>query len=137
MIRLLAHPLPLPTSRQQIVSLFQYSCVSPVEPTDGRGGGGMVDIRPRERLILYKSFNILCVLPMKTLIPHPPTTNTNSVVSLLLSETDFLNFTHFLPVASLSLNFFTAFHLCRPLASCFFYPSVLCYSAYSVKSLSG
>jgi hypothetical protein len=37
MIRLLAHPL----SRQQVVSLAQSSCVSPVKLTDvTRGGGG-------------------------------------------------------------------------------------------------
>jgi hypothetical protein len=35
---LLAHPLP--RLRQQVVSLSQSSCVSPVELTGGRGGGG-------------------------------------------------------------------------------------------------
>ncbi len=38
MNRLLANPLPL--SRQQDVSLSQSSCVSPLELTGGRGGGG-------------------------------------------------------------------------------------------------
>jgi hypothetical protein len=36
MIRLLAHPLPL-LSRQQVVSLSQSSCVSPVKLNDRRG----------------------------------------------------------------------------------------------------
>jgi hypothetical protein len=38
MIRLLAHP-PSPLSRQQVVFLSQFSCVSPVELTGGRGDG--------------------------------------------------------------------------------------------------
>jgi hypothetical protein len=32
-------PPPLPPPNKQVVSLFQSSCVSPVEFTDGRGGG--------------------------------------------------------------------------------------------------
>ncbi len=57
MIRLLTHPLP-PLSREQVVSLSQSSCVSPVELTDG--GARSQSIRPREGLVLYKSFNTLC-----------------------------------------------------------------------------
>jgi hypothetical protein len=37
MIWLLPHPSPL--SRQQVVSLSQSSCVSPIQLTDGREGG--------------------------------------------------------------------------------------------------
>ncbi len=44
-IRLLAYPHPL-LSRQQVVSLSKSSCVSPVELTDGRGGGGGVGEEP-------------------------------------------------------------------------------------------
>jgi hypothetical protein len=36
-------PLSSPLSRQQVVSLSQASCVSPVELTDGRGGEGVGD----------------------------------------------------------------------------------------------
>ncbi len=53
-------PTPSPLSRQQVVSLSQSSCVSPIELTDGRGGRGWgrsQNIRKRECLILYKSFN--------------------------------------------------------------------------------
>ncbi len=39
MDRLLAHPF-YPLSRQRLVCLFQFFCVSAVELTDGRGGGG-------------------------------------------------------------------------------------------------
>jgi hypothetical protein len=42
MIWLLAHPSLVSTlSQQQIVSLSQFSCVSPVELTDRRGVGGV------------------------------------------------------------------------------------------------
>jgi hypothetical protein len=62
MIRLLAHPLPS-LSWQQVVSVSQSPCVSPVELTDGRGGegvcGGSQIIRPRESLALYKSLYTL------------------------------------------------------------------------------
>jgi len=52
MIGIHASSLPLP--RQQIVSLSQSSCVSPVQLTDGRGGGrGAEIIRPQESLVLY------------------------------------------------------------------------------------
>jgi hypothetical protein len=34
------YPTPFILSLQQVVSLCQSSCVSPVELTDGRGGGG-------------------------------------------------------------------------------------------------
>ncbi len=65
LIRLLAHPHP-PLSRQQVVSLSQSSCVSPVELTDGergesRGWARSQIIRPRESLALYKSFRTLWV----------------------------------------------------------------------------
>jgi hypothetical protein len=39
MIRLLAHPLPL--ARQQVVSLSQSFCMSPVELSGGRDGEGV------------------------------------------------------------------------------------------------
>ncbi len=56
MIRVPAHFLPT-HSRQQVVSLSQSSCVSPVELTGERGGegGGARSriIRPRESLTLY------------------------------------------------------------------------------------
>jgi hypothetical protein len=58
--------------RQQIVSLPQSSCVSPVGLIDGRGGGkgaGGAIIRRRESLVLYKSFNtpwiVLSAQPVK------------------------------------------------------------------------
>jgi hypothetical protein len=35
-------------------------CVSPAEHTDGRGEGSLI-IRQRESLVLYKSFNTLCM----------------------------------------------------------------------------
>jgi hypothetical protein len=47
-------------SRQQVVSLFRASCVSPVELIDRRGGRGWARsqiIRTQESLVLYKSFN--------------------------------------------------------------------------------
>ncbi len=50
-------PTPSPLFRQQVVSLSQSSFVSPVELTDGEGGGGEHIIRLRESLVLYKSFN--------------------------------------------------------------------------------
>jgi hypothetical protein len=53
---------PSPLSRQQIVSLSQFSCVSPIW-----GGGGVEGavkcsriIRPQKSLALYKLFNPLC-----------------------------------------------------------------------------
>ncbi len=64
----LAPPHPLsPLSRQQVLSLCQSSCVSPVELTNRRVGGGGVCkiIRVRESLVLYKSFNTLCFLDRK------------------------------------------------------------------------
>ncbi len=58
---LLAYPLA-PLSRQQVVSLFQICCVSPVELSDlltreggGRGWARSQIIQPRESLALYKS----------------------------------------------------------------------------------
>ncbi len=53
---------PTPSlSRQQVVSLFQSSCVSPVELTDrrkvGRGWARSPNIRRRQSLALYKLFN--------------------------------------------------------------------------------
>jgi hypothetical protein len=38
-VRLGSSPLPSSLSRQQVVSLSQFSCVSSLELTDGRGGG--------------------------------------------------------------------------------------------------
>ncbi len=58
-IRFLSHPL----SRQQVLSLSQSSCESPVELTHGRKGGGWARNqirRPRESMALFKSFNTLC-----------------------------------------------------------------------------
>jgi hypothetical protein len=62
--RLSSSPTPSPLlPRQQLVSLSQSSCVSPVELTDGRGGekGWMWSrsMRPQESLALYKAFNTL------------------------------------------------------------------------------
>ncbi len=59
MIRLLVHPLhPLP--RQQVVSLSQSYCVSPVELTAGRGGGEGgrgVKIKSHDRKKAWPSIN--------------------------------------------------------------------------------
>ncbi len=58
-------PLP-PPAGEQVVSLSQSSCVSPVELTDGIRERGGVDEEPnhttRESLDLYKSFNTLWYL---------------------------------------------------------------------------
>jgi hypothetical protein len=52
---------PPPSVRK--LSLFQSTCVSPVELTDGRGGKSQF-IRRREILVLYKSFITLwCAAP--------------------------------------------------------------------------
>ncbi len=55
--------LPPPLYRQQAFSLSQFSCVSPVELTQDRGGEGEGKksqiIRRRENLVLYESFNTL------------------------------------------------------------------------------
>ncbi len=58
-------PLPCKLSRQKVVSLPQSSCVSPVELTDGRGGVG-----ERACLVLYKSFNTLCVFVCRARLPN-------------------------------------------------------------------
>jgi hypothetical protein len=53
-------------SCQQIVSLSQPSCVSPVELTDRERGEEWAwrqIKRPRESLAFYKSFHILCLSP--------------------------------------------------------------------------
>jgi hypothetical protein len=56
MIRLLHRPLPPPPpSPVSKLSIFLSSCVSPVELTDGIGGGG----GGRGCLVLYNSFNTL------------------------------------------------------------------------------
>ncbi len=53
-------PVPLPLSRQQLVSLSQPSCVSPVELTERRRGRAWRRIIwPQKSLALYKSFNTL------------------------------------------------------------------------------
>ncbi len=53
-------PAPFfPHSRQQVVSLSQSSCVSPVELTDGREWARRRITWPRESLNLYKSFHTL------------------------------------------------------------------------------
>ncbi len=54
---------PLPGSRPQVVSLYQFPFVLPVELTDVRKGGrwGRSQIiRRQESLILHQSFNTLC-----------------------------------------------------------------------------
>ncbi len=54
--------------RQQVVSLYQSSGVSPVQLTEGRGRRGCGRsqiIRWRESLVLYKSFNALWLLPQQ------------------------------------------------------------------------
>jgi hypothetical protein len=48
--------IPSPYPHQLVASLSQYSCVSPVELTDG-GGGGIQIIR-RESLVLYNLLSI-------------------------------------------------------------------------------
>ncbi len=48
-----------PLSRQQVVSLSQFSCVSPVERVGSAGGQINEIIRQRDRLVLSKSFNTL------------------------------------------------------------------------------
>jgi hypothetical protein len=67
MIRL--HPRPLP--RQQIVSLSQFSCVSPVQLTGGGGGGGpgAEILQPHESLCFCKSFNRLCLRVSEKIVP--------------------------------------------------------------------
>jgi hypothetical protein len=53
---LLPHTLRPPLSRQPVVSLSLYSCVSLVELTDGRGGGESQKIRHRKsQVVLYES----------------------------------------------------------------------------------
>jgi hypothetical protein len=59
-------PSPPPISRQQVVSLSQSYCVSPITGDMRGGGGGRARnqiIRPRESLVLYKSFNTLWFRP--------------------------------------------------------------------------
>jgi hypothetical protein len=53
-------------SRQKVVSLSQSSYASPVELTDGKGRGKewrrSPDIRRRESLVLFKSFDTLFLI---------------------------------------------------------------------------
>jgi hypothetical protein len=51
--------LTLPPFCEQVVSLFQSSCVSLVKPTDGGGEGIGVELSHtmRKELVLYKSFD--------------------------------------------------------------------------------
>jgi hypothetical protein len=61
------HYLLSPVSRQQVASLSQSSCVSPVELTDGKGGErgwawSWIKL-PQESLDLYKSFITLWIVP--------------------------------------------------------------------------
>ncbi len=66
MIRLLAHPLPLPLFLQQVVYLFLIFLGVSEELIVGReGGAGSVWARnqikgTRKSLSFYKSFNTLC-----------------------------------------------------------------------------
>jgi len=67
---------PLPLSRQQVVSLSQSSCVSPVELTKGRGrawGRGRSQfIRRRESLVFYKSiYTVQYSLALSLTLPPP------------------------------------------------------------------
>jgi hypothetical protein len=56
------HPPLSSLSHQQLISLHQSSCVSPVELTEQEGGLARSQIvRPWESLALYKSFNILWI----------------------------------------------------------------------------
>jgi hypothetical protein len=61
-----------PIPRQQLASLSQSSCVSPVQVTGGRGRRA-VGLEPNHmtarKLDFYKSFNTLCLSPS----PPPPT----------------------------------------------------------------
>ncbi len=61
----LASPPSLPPlSHQQVVYLFQSSCVLPVMLTDGKEGVCRSPIRRRrESLVRYISFNTLCFIP--------------------------------------------------------------------------
>ncbi len=64
-VRFASPPTPFPLSRQQVVSLYQSFCLSPVELTDERrgerGGRRVKSYDARESLGLYKSFNTLWV----------------------------------------------------------------------------
>jgi hypothetical protein len=84
-LRLYVAPRPPPTlSQQQIVSLTQSSCVSPVELTDGRGGRGSARsqiIRPRESLALYNTSNTFRVGGWGKLNPSPFPANIFPAVS--------------------------------------------------------
>jgi hypothetical protein len=65
-----APPHPLPLSRRQIVSLSQFSCVSPVEISDGReveGGGWGAKSYDSEKAWSSLNHSILCVLVMTDL----------------------------------------------------------------------
>ncbi len=44
------HPPPTHLSSQQVVYLSQYSCVSPTEFTDGRGGWEVVGGKPNQTM---------------------------------------------------------------------------------------
>jgi hypothetical protein len=81
-------PTPSPLSRQQVVSLSQSSCESPVQLTDGRRGGGRrwarsQIVRRRESLALNKLFNTLWsglfYLEQAVVVPFVHTYNTSSV----------------------------------------------------------
>ncbi len=52
-------PTPPPLSRQQVVSLSQSSCVSPVEHTSGRGGEGRAGAKSYEGENAWSSINQL------------------------------------------------------------------------------
>jgi hypothetical protein len=61
-------PYPSPLSCQQIVSLSQASCVSPMEHSDWKGGRVREGVRRQtikrqERLVLYNPFTTLWRAP--------------------------------------------------------------------------
>ncbi len=94
MIWLLPHPRPLP--RQQVVSLSQSYCGSPVELTDGRRGGaksydGEKAWSPINHSILSHtdpSFSIVQWL----ILPHPSICSSNTVFSEKRSASAFKKF---------------------------------------------
>ncbi len=60
-LRFCSTPTPSPLFRQQLVSLSQFFCVSPVELTEGSGGGEGMGAKQKS-YVLYKSFNALCFM---------------------------------------------------------------------------
>ncbi len=86
MIRLQAHPLPPPVSRQQVASLSQSSCLSPVEL-----GGKRVGVEPNHATTRKpKSFNTLwswrCCVSSGSLHGDPRHSHRGGVLTLEQEE---------------------------------------------------